>query len=107
MISTSTKYRDANPRTYRAFLSALKEAIDSINKDKRAAAKVYLDQAKDTKNSVDDIFAMINAPDYAFTLTPQKVYKTAEFMNKIGSIKSKPASWKDLFFPEIHGLPGN
>jgi NitT/TauT family transport system substrate-binding protein len=107
VIATSTKYRDANPKTYRAFLSALKEAIDSINKDKRAAARVYLDQAKDTKNSVDDIFAMINAPDYAFTLTPQKVYKTAEFMNKIGSIKSKPASWKDLFFPEIHGLPGD
>jgi NitT/TauT family transport system substrate-binding protein len=107
VIATSTKYRDANPRTYRAFVSALKEAIDSINKDKRAAAKVYLDQAKDTKNSVDDIFAMINAPDYAFTLTPQKVYKTAEFMNKIGSIKSKPASWKDLFFPEIHGLQGD
>jgi NitT/TauT family transport system substrate-binding protein len=107
VIATSTKYRDANPRTYLAFLSALKEAIDNINKDKRVAAKVYLDQAKDTKNSVDDIFAMINAPDYAFTLTPQKVYKTAEFMNKIGSIKSKPASWKDLFFPEIHGLQGD
>ena len=107
VIATSTKYRDANPRTYNAFLEALKEAIDSINKDKRAAAKVYLEQAKDTKNSVDDIFVMINAPDYAFTLTPQKVYKTAEFMNKIGSIKSKPASWKELFFPEIHGLQGD
>ncbi len=107
VIATSTKYREANPKTYQAFLSALKEAIDTINKDKRAAAKVYLEQAKDTKNSVDDILAMINAPDYAFTLTPQKVYKTAEFMNKIGSIKSKPASWKDLFFPEVHGLQGD
>jgi NitT/TauT family transport system substrate-binding protein len=107
VIATSTKYRDANPKTYRAFLSALQEAIDTINRDKRAAAKVYLEQAKDTKNSIDDIFAMINAPDYAFTLTPQKVYKTAEFMNKIGSIKSKPASWKDLFFPEVHGLQGD
>jgi NitT/TauT family transport system substrate-binding protein len=107
VIATSTRYRDANPRTYKAFLDALKEAIDTINKDKRAAAKVYLEQAKDTKNSVDDILGMINAPDYAFTLTPQKVYKTAEFMNKIGSIKSKPASWKDLFFPEVHGLQGD
>jgi NitT/TauT family transport system substrate-binding protein len=107
VIATSTKYRDANPKTYKVFLDALKEAIDTINKDKRAAAKVYLEQAKDTKNSVDDILAMINAPDYAFTLTPQKVYKTAEFMNKIGSIKSKPASWKDLFFPEVHGLQGD
>jgi len=107
VIATSTRYRDANPKTYKAFFDALKEAIDTINKDKRTASKVYLEQAKDTKNSVDDILAMINAPDYAFTLTPQKVYKTAEFMNKIGSIKSKPASWKDLFFPEVHGLQGD
>jgi len=107
VIAASTRYREANPKTYKAFLGALTEAIDTINKDKRAAAKVYLEQAKDTKDSVDDIYAMINAPDYAYTLTPQKVYKTAEFMSKIGTIKSKPASWKDLFFPEIHGLAGD
>jgi NitT/TauT family transport system substrate-binding protein len=107
VIAASTKYRDANPKTFKAFVDALKEAIDTINKDKRAAAKIYLEQAKDTKDSVDDIYAMISAPDYAYTLTPQKVYKTAEFMNKIGTVKTKPASWKDLFFPEVHGLPGD
>ncbi|HEU4620418.1 MAG TPA: hypothetical protein VFV10_20455 [Gammaproteobacteria bacterium] len=25
----------------------------------------------------------------------------------IGSIKSRPASWKDLFFAEIHAAPGS
>jgi NitT/TauT family transport system substrate-binding protein len=107
VIGASSKYRDANPKSYKAFFDALKEAIDTINKDKRAAAKVYLEQAKDTKNSVDDIYAMINAPDYAYTLAPQKVFKTAEFMGKIGSLKNKPASWKDLFFPEVHNLQGD
>jgi NitT/TauT family transport system substrate-binding protein len=107
VIGASAKYRDANPKSYKAFFDALKEAIDTINKDKRAAAKVYLEQVKDTKNSVDDIYAMINAPDYAYTLMPQKVYKTAEFMAKIGTIKKRPASWKDLFFPEVHDLQGD
>ena len=107
VIGASSKYRDANPKSYKAFFDALKEAIETINKDKRAAAKIYLEQAKDTKNSVDDIYAMINATDYAYTLTPQKVFKTAEFMGKIGSIKNKPASWKDLFFPEVHNLQGD
>ncbi|MEO7156216.1 MAG: ABC transporter substrate-binding protein, partial [Vicinamibacterales bacterium] len=102
VIAASTKYREANPKSYKAFFDALKEAIDSINKDKKAAAKIYLEQAKDTKNTPDEIYAMINAPDYFYTLTPQKVFKTAEFMNKIGSVKSKPGSWKDLFFPEVH-----
>ena len=107
VIAASTKYRDANPKTYKAFFDALKEAIETINKDKRAAAKIYLEQAKDTKDSVEDIYSMISAPDYAYTLAPQKVYKTAEFMNKIGTIKTKPASWKDLFFPEVHGVQGD
>ncbi len=107
MIAASTRYREANPKTYKAFFEALKEAIDTINKDKRAAAKIYLEQAKDTKNTVDEIYAMISAADYAYTLTPQKVGKTADFMYKIGSIKTKPASWKDLFFPEVHNLPGD
>ncbi|HTS22776.1 MAG TPA: ABC transporter substrate-binding protein [Casimicrobiaceae bacterium] len=107
VIAASGKYRDANPKTYMAFFAALKEAIDGINKDKRAAAKVYLEQANDTKDTPEEIYAMISAPDYHFTLTPQKVYKTAEFMYKIGTIKVRPASWQELFFPEVHALPGD
>ena len=107
VIAASAKYRDANPKSYKAFFDALKEAIDTINKDKRAAAKIYLEQAKDTKDSVDDIYAIIAAKDYAYTLTPQKVYKTAEFMNRIGTVKNKPSSVKDLFFPEVQALPGD
>jgi NitT/TauT family transport system substrate-binding protein len=107
VLAASTKYRDANPKSYKAFYDALKEAIDSINKDKRAAAKVYLEQAKDTKSTIDDIYGMISAADYAYTLTPQKVGKTADFMYKIGAIKTKPSSWKDFFFPEVQSLPGD
>lgn len=107
VLAASTKYRDTNPKSYKAFYDALKEAIDSINKDKRAAAKVYLEQAKDTKSTVDDIYGMISAADYAYTLTPQKVGKTADFMYKIGAIKTKPSSWKDFFFPEVQSLPGD
>jgi sulfonate transport system substrate-binding protein len=104
VIAASAKYRDANPKSYKAFFDALKEAIDTINKDKRAAAKVYLEQAKDTKDTVEDIVGMIAAKDYAYTLTPQKVYKTAQFMNRIGTVKNKPAACTDLFFPEVQGL---
>ena len=107
VIAASSKYRDANPKSYKAFFDALSEALDIINRDKKAAAKVYLEQAKDTKNTVDDIHAMIAAPDYAYTLTPQKVYKTAEFMYKIGTVKREPKSWKDLFFAEVQNLKGD
>src|SRR5438132_6438755 len=38
VIAASTKFRNENPKSYKAFYEALKEAIDTINRDKRAAA---------------------------------------------------------------------
>ncbi len=107
VLTASTKFREANPKAYKALYDALGEAIATVNKDKRTAAKLYLEVARDTKNSVDDILAVISDKDYAFTLQPQKVLATAQFMAKIGSIKQAPASIDDLFFPEGKGLNGD
>ncbi len=107
VVTTTAKFREENPKIYKAMLAALKEAIDTVNKDKRAAAKAYLELAGDRKNSVDDIYAVINDKDYAYTLSPEKVFKTAVFMGKVGTIKEPPKVWQDLFFPEIHDLPGD
>ena len=100
-------FHDANPKLYKAFLAAEKEAIDAINKDKRKAAQDYLDIAQDRKSTLDEIFNVINDKDYAYTLLPEKVFKTAVFMGKVGSLKDPPMKWQDLFFPDIHGLPGD
>jgi NitT/TauT family transport system substrate-binding protein len=100
VLTTSTKFREANPKAAKAFFDALSEAIDIVNEDKHAAAKLYLEVAHDTKNSVEDILAVITDKDYAYTLRPDKVFATAQFMAKIGSIKQAPASIDDLFFPD-------
>ena len=107
VIITTTKFHDANPKLYKAFLAAEKEAIDAINKDKKKAARDYLDIAQDKKSTLEEIFGVINDKDYAFTLSPEKVFKTALFMGKVGTIKDPPAKWQDLFFPDIHDLPGD
>lgn len=106
MIWTTAKFRDANPKTYAAFVAALNEADDFIARDKRAAADLYIKKAKD-KNPPESILKMLEDPQTKFTATPQNVMKTVIFMNKTGSIKTKPNDWKDLFFPEVHALPGN
>jgi NitT/TauT family transport system substrate-binding protein len=107
VVVTTTKFHDANPKLYGAFLAAEKEAIDTINKDKRKAAQDYLAIAQDRKSTPDEIFNVISDKDYAFTLSPEKVFKTAVFMGKVGTVKDPPAKWQDLFFPDIHGLPGD
>jgi NitT/TauT family transport system substrate-binding protein len=106
LLWTTSKFRNDNPKVYAAFVKALDEAMAIINRDKKAAAETYLRVSKD-KNSVDDIVKMLNDPQVSFTTTPQNVLKYVDFMNKTGAIKVKPASWKDLFFPNAHALPGS
>lgn len=105
VVVTTKKFRDANPKAYGAYLAALQEAIETINRDKRTAAEAYLRMSRD-KSSVEEILAMLNDPRIILTTTPQNVWKYAAFMHKVGTIKAAPASWKDLFFPEVHHLPG-
>ena len=106
VVWTTSKFRNENPKLYAAFVSALEEATAYINKDKTAAAEAYLRISKD-KDSVADILAMLNDPAIVFTMAPQNIMAYANFMAKIGMIKAKPESWKDMFFPNIHGLAGS
>jgi NitT/TauT family transport system substrate-binding protein len=100
VVWTTSKFRNDNPRIYDAFVKALDEATAQINRDKRAAAEAYLRISKD-KDSADNIFKMLNDPNVVYTTTPQNVMKYVDFMQKIGAIKVKPETWKDLFFPNV------
>ena len=106
LVWTTSKFRAENPKVYDAFVKALDEAMTIINRDRRAAAEAYLRISKD-KDSLEAITAMLNDPRIVFTTTPQNVMKYVDFMAKVGSIKVRPNSWKDLFFPNVHNLPGS
>ena len=74
---------------------------------KKTAAEILLASTGGERGfSVSEIVEVLNDPHVKFTTTPENVMKYASFMHDIGSIKSQPASWKDLFFPEIQGAPG-
>ncbi|HVO87834.1 MAG TPA: ABC transporter substrate-binding protein [Casimicrobiaceae bacterium] len=106
MVWATNKFRMANPKTYRAVLDALKEATDSINADKKRAAEMYVKEGGSTEQ-VDKILKLMEDPQVSYTLAPERVLPFAQFMQEVGVIKNRPSSWKDLFFPEIHDLPGS
>jgi NitT/TauT family transport system substrate-binding protein len=105
-IWTSGKFHDQNPKTYRAVLAALEEATAMINADKKAMGALWL-KAENSKLAPDFVEKILADPENVFTTTPQNVMKYAQFMHKTGTIKELPASWKDLFFPEIHDKKGS
>jgi len=107
MMSTTARFREQNPKVYAAVLAALAEADRIIVADKPAAARILLDATAGKGFSVQEIVDVLGDPQIRFTTTPENVMKYAVFMHNIGSLRRRPASWKDLFFPEIHGAPGS
>ncbi len=106
MVWSTRKFRDENPKSYKAVLDAMKEATAFINADKRAAAEIYVKEGGG-KEDVGKILAIMNDPQISYTLAPERVLPFAQFMHKIGTLKSNPTSWKDLFFPDIHEMSGS
>ncbi|PWC52720.1 ABC transporter substrate-binding protein [Azospirillum sp. TSO22-1] len=106
LIWAKEAFKAKNPKTYAAFLAALKESMALIDKDHPAAATAYL---AINKGDLDKGFVekILNDPDIQFGVAPRNMGKYAEFMNKVGAIKNKPASWKEYFFEDVHGETGS
>ena len=105
-IWTSAKFRDSNPVLYKAFVAALKEATEIVNKDKRAAAALWIEDSK-SKLPLDTAAKIVSGAQVHWTMVPENTMKFADFMAGVGRLKAKPASWKDYFFPEIYDVNGS
>ena len=106
VVYTTEAMQKSNPKTYAAFVSAFEESIAAINRDKRAAAEFYVRETK-SKDSVESVEKILNDPQVEFTMTPKSMTTYTDFMARVGSLKVKPASWKEMFFPNAHGLQGS
>ena len=95
-----------NPETVKAVYSALREAMDMIERDPTSAAKAYVLQTK-SGLSVDYVERVIRNPQIAFTHVPMNVMKFASFMFEQGIISDQPANWQELFFDLVRGEEGS
>jgi len=100
------KFVIAHPGIIDAFVSALDEANDWITANPAEATRLYIG-AEGSKLAPDFIEAIIRDPNVRFTSTPERTQAFADFEAKVGLIKVRPASWKDLFQPGLHGKPGS
>jgi NitT/TauT family transport system substrate-binding protein len=102
----TTKFRQDNPKTYKAFFDALKEATDWINGHKEEAVDTYI---RVEKSKLDRAFLieMVKSPDFQFKIAPERTQVFADFLARTGAIKNKPASWKDYFFEDVQTVEGS
>jgi len=103
---TSARFRNDNPELYAAFVDAMKEATAIVSANPKQTAQTWIDDTN-SKLSVEMVTNVLTGPDVQWTMTPAATMKFAKFMRRVGSIKHEPASWQEMFFPEIGDLKGS
>jgi len=88
-LYATAKFREANPKLYSAVLAALKDAVDIINSDKKAAAQIYVEEER-TKLAPDFIHKILTDPEFIVTTTPT-ITTPCQWANPSSGLISAPA----------------
>jgi NitT/TauT family transport system substrate-binding protein len=100
VIGATARFREQNPKLYGAFLAALNEATDFVNRDRDKAAEIYLKVTND-RSPKEEILDIMSQPGVRFTTEVLNLGVFVDFLAKVGQLKNPPADWKqDLLFPE-------
>lgn len=94
------------PTTHKAFVNAIKEAMDFIKANPVETAEIYL-KATGGKENVDDVVSILRNPEIEYSITPRGYGHYAEFMYRVGYLNKKPKSWKQYMTPELAKTNGS
>lgn len=97
LLYTTEQFQRDNPEVVAAVTSALDDAIAIIREDRASAAQSFLKLAGAKYTA--QFQRMVDDPDIAFDREPHAIMKYAAFMHEIGTLKTAPESWRNLFFP--------
>lgn len=106
VLYATQKFRDENPKTYKAFYSALVEAAQFIRNNKTKAAETFI-RVQQSKLPLDLVKKIVNDPENDFTVSPFRTFVYAEELYKLDVLKTRASSWKDYFFEEAYAQPGS
>lgn len=106
VLYATEKFRNENPKTYRAFVDALDEAAKWIAANPEKAADTYI-RVTNAKIDRELLLKVIRNPEVQFKIQPQNTLGLATFLHRVGVIRNKPGSVKDYFFPDAHVAAGS
>ncbi|MDT6963051.1 ABC transporter substrate-binding protein [Cupriavidus sp. SZY C1] len=106
VLYATEKFRNDNPKTYRAFVDALAEAAAFATKNPEAAADLYI-RVNNARIDRALLVKVLRNPQVQFKITPQNTFPLAAFMHRVGAIKNQPKSWQDYFFQDAATAQGS
>jgi ABC-type nitrate/sulfonate/bicarbonate transport system substrate-binding protein len=105
-LGGSQRFVDANPKAAQALFLAIEDAMKLIATDPRRAADIYL-KSEPQKLSNEEVQTLLQDRSTVYQVAPSGLMAYAEFMVKTGMLKTKPDSWRDVFFPYVYESGGN
>ncbi|WP_186260327.1 ABC transporter substrate-binding protein [Burkholderia gladioli] len=99
VLYATEKFRDANPKTYRAFVAALNDAARLIAADPERAADIYI-RVNQSKIDRALLLKILRDPQVQFKTAPQNTLGLAQFMHRVGAIRNEPKTVHDYFFDD-------
>lgn len=106
MVMTQRYFAAANPGLMQAFVAAQNEANAFIAADPEGAGDAYRRVAK-LNVPHDQMMEVLTGGEEGFSTVPNGSQTYATFLAESGVIKSKVASWRDLFLPALHTENGS
>ncbi|WP_224038605.1 ABC transporter substrate-binding protein [Paraburkholderia unamae] len=106
-VWASSRFREANPAVFTAFVDALRESHERIRADPAATARLWLNAENVDTIPASEVETIIRAPENEWTMTPKRFMAFANFMYQSGILSTRPTDWQALFFNEIRSLPGS
>lgn len=100
------KFREANPTVFRAILAAVQDANAFIAAHQREALDYFVQDSRMTMK-LDEVVALFADGRNGYDIVPRGTVRFAEFMKRVGRTRVAPASWKDMFFSDIHAWEGS
>ena len=102
----STRFHDANPMVTQAFMEAARQASVYISEHPREACELYAAATGD-RTPVDALLSQMGDPSVTYSVAPTGMMLAANHMADTKILRSRPADWREFFFPEASELPGN
>lgn len=106
ILASSQRFRAANRAAFEIVVAALAAAQAWIAANPEEAAALYV-AAHHSKLSPAFVTRMLRDPLIRFGSVPENTMRIADFSYRTGRIKTKVSAWQDLFFEDIHSLPGS
>lgn len=96
---------ERRPADYKALTDAMAEAASLLAQDPVSAARIL--QQLGEPGTLAEIVAQLMGPGIRWTIEPHRLVQLATFMRRAGFIGRQPLDWRELTWPNLHGLEGS